>query len=226
MSDDYRPNFSKNSVKKKHRRVIVFLSLILVMAIAAIIIFIWMASRPDNSYQPEGDLKSDSFYPLKTFETPYFSFEADKTWDFIKGESSNNSFVYRSSKNGIVMRDMTVYVDSLPSNPLLTYVLPVEPVGDRFSVGEVSDHCKDYLRGKIKQGDNNPVDAVITGVRIKCQVDGTSATVGTGLKNGSYQTTLSGKKNGAKQYYLLYHDLQYTPDLDTFMAIARTFQAK
>lgn len=226
MSDDYRPNFSKNSVKKKHKRIIAALVLLLFLAVLAIAIFIWIVSRQGNEYQPQSDLKSDSFYPLKTFDTTYFSFEADKTWQFIKDESSANSFVYRSSKNGIVMRDMTVYMDSLPSNLLLTYVLPVESAGDRFSVGEVSGHCKDYLKGKIKPGDNNPVDAVITGVKIKCQVDGTSATVGTGLKNGSYQTTLAGKKNGAKRYYLLYHDLQYTPDLDTFAAIVRTFQTK
>jgi hypothetical protein len=226
MSYNYRLPLSKDPAKKKHKKAIAFLSLMLVVIICAVAVFAWYISQAGNTDQPQSDIRSDNFNPLKTFETPDFTFQTDKSWSYIKDESSANKFVYRSSKKNVVMRDMTVYVNSLPPNLLLTYVLPVEPAGDKFAPGDISNHCKSYLKNKIKLGDNNPVEATIESVRIKCQVDGTSATVGTGLVNGSYQTELTGKSGKKNRYYLLYHDLQYSPDLDTFTAIVRSFRSK
>lgn len=226
MPYNYRFAPSKDPAKRKHRLMISFLVFLLLVVACGIIIFIWYVTRAGSDDQPQSDIRSNSFNPLKTFDTPYFSFETDKSWSFISKESSNDTFVYRSSRNNVVMRDMTVFVNTLPPNLLLTYVLPVEADGNRFIPGNVSDHCKEYLKDRIKPGDNNPIDADVASVRIKCQVDGTSATVGTGLKNGSYQVSLSGKGGRTNKYYLLYHDLQYTPNLDTFTTIVRSFQAK
>lgn len=225
MKYDYRLAASKSSVNKKHRRTVKILSLLLLMIICGVLVFIWYVTRPDDSYKPQGDLRADNFNPFKTFKTPDFTFQTDKSWDYVKDDSGPGKFVYRSSKGNIVMRDMTVYVDSLPKNLLLTYVLPVEANGNSLLPGNVSDHCKTYIKG-LKPGENNPVEATVESVRIRCQVDGTSATVGTGQKNGSYQIDLAGKSGENKKYFLLYHDLQYTPNLDTFTNIVRSFHAE
>ena len=117
-------------------------------------------------------------------------------------------------------------MNSLPQDPLVTHVLPVKANTDRFDVGEVSEHCSNYLRGLIRPGDNNPIEGVVKSVRIKCQVDGTSNTVGTGLVNGSYQVPLRNSDGSLNKYYLVYRDLEFTPQFAQFVNIAWSFRAK
>ncbi|HET7673573.1 MAG TPA: hypothetical protein VFK11_03625 [Candidatus Saccharimonadales bacterium] len=220
----YSFNLSKFSILRKYKRVILFWSVMLMVVLAGYLAFIYYASMDDNPYKPQTDIKSENFNPLRTFKTPYFSFDADKSWKFVKKESTDNKFVYRSSKKNIVNSDLTVYVNSLPSDLLLTHVLPVKTRYDRFDVGDISGHCKDYLKDRIQPGNNNPMQGVVEGVSITCQVDGTSDTAGTGLVGGSYQTPLRGSR-GTNQYYLLYHDLQFMPRYADFINIAWSFRA-
>lgn len=224
MAYNHRLPYKKDPGRKKHRRSIAVLSFMLFIVISGIIFFVWYISQAGSQDQPQSDARSNNFNPLKTFESQYFTFQTDKTWKYIKDESAPGKFVYRSSKDNIVMRDMTVYVNTLPSNLLLTYVLPVTSSGESFVPGNTSDHCKTYIKD-LRPGHNNPVEVTVESVRIRCQVDGTSATVGTGMMDGSYQTMLAGK-SAKRKYFLLYHDLQYSPDFDTFKNIVRSFQAK
>jgi hypothetical protein len=226
MSYKYRSDRPKHAVLKKYRRDVFLLALVFLLTIGSLSFFIYYVSKQNNLYQPQTDVISKSFNPLKTFETPYFSFEADKSWDFVKKESTDNTFVYRSSKKNIVMRDMMVYVNVLPRNLLLTHVLPVEEAGNRFNPGDISEHCRDYLKDRIQPGNNNPIEAVVGSVRIRCQIDGTSYTAGTGKKNGSYIASLVGGNGQSNGYYLLYHDLEFTPRPSIFTNIVHSFRAK
>lgn len=226
MSYKYRSGVPNPGPPKKYKFFLIFLSLAFMLALVMYLIFMWYVSKDQNGIsQPRTEFKTDSYRPLQTFETDYFSFEADKSWSFIEKESTDSLFVYRSSAKDIVRRDLRVYVNSLPNNPLLTRVLPLDEAGDRFEAGQVSEHCKDYLKDRIKPGNNNPIQATIESVDIRCQVDGTSNTVGTGKKGGSYQVTLStgGRPN---KYYLLYNDLEYEPKFNNFVNIVQSFRAK
>ena len=221
MPYKYRFDFPKHIVLRRHKRRVRLLFLLLILFISGILIFIWYITRESKASQPQTDLKSASYDPLQTFETPYFSFEVDRSWSFVQQESSSNVFVYRSSKNNIVSRDFTVYVNTLPRNLLLTHVLPLEPDGNRFVMQGVSEHCKDYIKDKIQPGNNNPIEAIIESVNIKCQIDGTSNTAGSGQVNGSYKTKL-----GDNDFYLLYHDLEFSPRFTIFTNIVQSFRAK
>lgn len=224
MPYSYRTNLSKYRILRKHKRAILVLSVLLLIVLVIYGIFIWYIHQGDRNYQPQTDLKSKNFNPLETFKTAYFTFDTDKSWKFIPSESTNNKFVYRSFEKNITLRDLTVYIDSLPPNPLLTYVLPVEENNDRFLIGNISDHCKNYL--KTKPGDNNPVEDIIDSVKINCQVDGTSYTAGTGVKGGSYQATLTRKDGQPKKYFLLYHDLEFDPEPSQFVNITQSFRTQ
>ncbi|HYF97283.1 MAG TPA: hypothetical protein VD947_04595 [Patescibacteria group bacterium] len=211
---------------KRYKLFLILLSFVFMLVLAISLIFLWYVSRDQSGVsQPITEVKTDSYRPLQKFETDYFTFEADKSWSFVEKESTDSLFVYRSSVKDIVRRDLRVYVNSLPSNPLLTRVLTVEEAGDRFETGQVSEHCKEYLKNRIVPGNNNPIQAIIESVDIKCQIDGTSNTVGTGKKSGSYQTTLRAN-NRFNKYYLLYNDLEYEPKFHNFVNIARSFRAK
>lgn len=226
MPYKYRFYIPKSAAIKRHKRLISFLIFLLLIILVAYGIFIWYVSRGYNEPQPQSGLVSKDFNPLQTFETDYFSFNADKSWSFIEKESSKDVFVYRSSKNNIVSRDLTVYVNTLPQNLLLTRVLPVEQDGAQFIVGDVSSHCRDYLKDRIIPSNNNPIEGVVEAVSIKCQIDGTSTTVGTGKKNAGYQTELTSESGKNNSYFLLYHDLEFTPRLTSFTNIANSFKAK
>lgn len=225
MPYSYRFTLPKYRVLRRHKRAILFMCVLLFLVLACYGAFAWYVSQGDDIDHPQTDIKSKNFNPLNTFKTPYFYFEADKTWQFVKNESSPNIFVYRSSKKEIVMRDLTVYVDTLPKDRLLTRILPVEGGGDHFVAGEVSGHCKDYLKGTIKPTNNNPVPASIESVSFTCQVDSTSNTVGIGQKGGSYGAVLTGESGKSSRYYLLYHDLRFTAQYSDFVNIVRSFHA-
>ncbi|HEX5796824.1 MAG TPA: hypothetical protein VFX86_00355, partial [Candidatus Saccharimonadales bacterium] len=190
MPYKYRFTLPKHVALRKYRHLLLLLSALLFLILGCYLVFIWYISQENRIDKPQTDFKASSFNPLKTFDTPYFTLDTDKSWKFMEKESTDNKFVYRSFGKNIVKSDLIVYVDSLPKDLLLTRVLPVEPDDDRFIVGEVSGHCKTYLSDRIAPGNNNPIEGIVESVRIKCQVDGTSNTVGTGLKNGSYQTIL------------------------------------
>lgn len=219
MSYKYRLTLPKHLEVRRRKRVVRLLIFLILILLAGAAIFIWYVSRKPNINQPSSGIKSASFQPLQTFDTPSFTFEADKSWSFVENESTSNIFVYRSSKNNIVSRDLYVYVNTLPKDPLVTRVLPVEPQGNGFSPRDVSQHCKDYLKDRIYN--NSPIEGVVESVSIRCQVDGTSNTVGTGQVNGNYQTRL-----GNNDFYLLYHDLEFTPRFSVFTNIVQSFEAK
>lgn len=226
MPYNYKFTLPKYVVLRKYKRMIFILSLVLLLVVLSYLLFIWYASNENNMDQPQTDFKSKDFNPLRTFDTRYFSFDADKSWHFVAKESTATKFVYRSSSKNIVSSDLVIYVNSLPQDLLVTHVLPVRVNTDRFNVGDVSDHCRNYLQNIIRPGDNNPVEGVVEGVRIKCQVDGTSNTVVIGQVKGSYQVPLTGSDGRTNRYYIVYHDLQFTPQFAQFVNIAWSFRAK
>lgn len=225
MSYRYRFTLPKHIILRKYKSIIAVLALLLFIVIAIYLAFVWYISNENSQYQPQTEIRSASYTPLQKFQTQHFSFEADNSWSFIEKESSANIFVYRSEKNNIVSRDFTVYVNTLPQNLLVTRVLPLEPDGNKFSVSEVSEHCKEYLKDRISPGNNNPIVARIESVQIKCQVDGTSTTVGTGQVNGNYQVELKAGNGSTNKYFIVYNDLEFTPRLNTFINIVRSFRA-
>ncbi|HEX5456479.1 MAG TPA: hypothetical protein VFW77_03885 [Candidatus Saccharimonadales bacterium] len=226
MPYNYKFTLPKYVVLRKYKRIIFILTLLLLFVVLCYLLFIWYAANENKIDRPQTDFKSKDFNPFQNFSTRYFSFETDKSWHFVPKESTSAKFVYRSSNKNIVKSDLIVYVNSLPRDLLVTHVLPVRINTDRFSVGDVSGHCRDYLKDIIRPGDNNPVEGVVDGVRVKCQVDGTSNTVVIGQVKGNYQVPLTGSNGKVNEYYIVYHDLEFMPQFAQFVNIAWSFRAK
>lgn len=224
MAYKYSLSLPKSASVKKHKLAIFLLITLLLFVGLACLILVWViASETKSVEQPKTNVNSVSYQPLQTFQNQYFSFEADKSWAFMPNESSTNVFVYRSSKNNLVIRDLKVYVNTLPSNLMVTRILPVEADGDRLKIGEISEHCRQYL--PRAPTDNNPINVNILSVTFRCQVDGTSNIAGSGQVNGSYQTELKSDSGGGRKYFLLYNDLEFTPNFNNFINIAKSFRA-
>ncbi len=225
MAYRYKISSPKIWSLRKHKKIIASLVIILFLLICSYLFFIFYIAKEKPIEQPKTEVHTGSFNPLQTLRTPYFSFEADNSWSFIEQESSADTFVYRSSKKNIVSRDLRVYVNHLPQNQFVTYVLPLEADGDQFSFEAVSDHCRDYLKDKIQPGNNNPIEASVESVNIKCQIDSKDTKVGTGQKDGGYLTQLTSESGKSNKYFIVYRDLEFTPRLSIFTNIVSSFRA-
>ncbi len=197
--------------------------LILVVAFASVLL--WQRRGENSSPDTSGRTTTTNYQPYKTFTTDYFSFQTDKNWEAVPAESTPTSFVYRAYKNKLVERDLTVYINQLPPRLMLTYVLPVEVSGNRLLTDDVSEHCRTSVPADFLAKSRNPTETVINGVHFTCQTDGTSVTIGTGVKGASYQADMSHRGSSA-QYFILYRDVSYTARPQLFKTIVDSFKSQ
>jgi hypothetical protein len=202
------------------------LFVLLVIIIVVVFLALWfLRQQNDDSGQATSRGETTFNNPFKTFKTDYFKFKTDKSWKYVPEESTPSSFVYRSSKNKLVLRDLTVYINTIPSNILLTRVLAADAGKTGFKSIEISPHCKDVLPSGYLDSSRNPVDVTMDGVTFACQVDSSQTTIGTGTRGGGLGASLSRKNGSRAQYFLLYHDLEFTPKTSVFEDIVEQFQS-
>ncbi|HSX24061.1 MAG TPA: hypothetical protein VLE74_03110 [Candidatus Saccharimonadales bacterium] len=214
---------------RRRIRIISLLILLLLALIAAVLLAantIWRHPGQNSPSQSSSKAQTTNYQPYTTFNTPYFTFQADKSWQAVPAESTPNTFVYRGFRNKLVERDLTVYINTLPLNLMLTYVLPAQVIGGQLASGDISRHCSTYLPPDYVAHSRNPAPATVDSVSFTCQTDGTSVTIGTGMRGGSYQITMVRKGGSTAKYFLLYHDLSFTPRPAIFKAIVDTFKAQ
>lgn len=224
----YSSAVPEHVIRRLNRWLMVGLLFILfVVLIVAVSLTLWFLNlRDEESSQPTSLGETTVNNPFKTFKTDYFVLKTDKTWRFIPEESSANSFVYRSYKKGLVLRDVTVYVNTLPSNLLLTGVLSADAGKDRFKVRSISDHCREALPKNYLQTSRNPAEVTIDGVSFTCQADNDQAIIGTGISGSGLSANLDREDGTQAGYFLLYHDLEFTPKRSIFQDIVENFRSR
>ncbi|OGL30582.1 hypothetical protein A3F37_01795 [Candidatus Saccharibacteria bacterium RIFCSPHIGHO2_12_FULL_41_12] len=154
--------------------------------------------------------------------SPYFQFQANKSWAQATSDSTGNKFVYRSLRDSLIERELTIYVNGSPSLSA-TRVLPVNLKGTaEFLPQAVSDHC-----GKTFPTKQQSIQSVtLDRVNFNCQPDSTAYTVFVGLVGGSTQIALT-RPNGQKAMYTIYYsDVTATPSVSHLSEIISTFQAR
>ena len=215
-------------IRRMNRWLMVgLLFILLIITVVAVALAIWFFNQQeDDSSQPTSRGETTYNRPFKTFKTSYFQFKTDKTWKFIPEESSPNTFLYRSYKSGLVLRNMTVYVDSMPSNLLLTRILSADARRDGFKVRQISNHCKKALPPNYLETTRNPANVTIDGVSFTCQADNDQTIIGTGISGNGLGANLARKNGGQAQYFLLYHDLEFTPKTSVFKDIVENFTSR
>jgi hypothetical protein len=223
-------NYRADHYRKLRRRIriISLAMLVLVLAIAAILLitnYVYRHRGNNSPAQESANTKTIDYQPFTTFTTAYFSFQTDKSWQAVPAESTSTIFVYRSSRNNLVERDLTVYVNTLPINLMLTYVLPAQAKGNQLASSNISEHCRNYVPPSYLASSRNPVSVTFETVRFTCQTDSTGVAIGTGSRGGSYQLVMPRKNGTAAQYFLLYNDRAFTHKPDIFKAIADSFHS-
>jgi hypothetical protein len=215
-------------IKRFNRWLMAGLLFICLVVLAVVVsLALWfLHQQNENAAQPSSRGETTINNPFKTFETDYFTLKADETWQFVREESSSNTFVYRSFRNGLVLRDVTVFVNTLPPNLLLTGILSADAAGDRFKIRGISGHCKKALPPNYLDATRNPADVIIDGVSFTCQADNDQTILGTGIRSSGLSASLK-RQNGTRAgYFLLYHDLESNPKTAVFKDIIEGFRSR
>lgn len=159
------------------------------------------------------------------FRTPYFQFQAGKTWTEVAKETTDNKFVYRALKGPIVEHDLTIYVNPSIQQLDATRIQPVEPQPDgTLKVTEgISDHCDTTLPAGNK--DREQV-MNLKGVTFMCDADDTIYDVLVGKVKGTPFMDLIRPDGSTARYVISYRDLTASPSGRELREIVRSFQTR
>jgi hypothetical protein len=168
---------------------------------------------------------------------PTFTLELPGTW---KETERNNDAGAKTLKWDIVAKGgigrwVRLYIDTIPADYPVNYVLPVTSEGDRVHAGPMSDQCVTFTPGAVKETQHDvsvPIDqaalpSTYQGVKFIC--DNTHVTyqrVGTSSPGGINSVTITGTKSGAHKYFFVYDDSYFHPDYNSFASIVESFKAK
>lgn len=161
------------------------------------------------------------------FRTPYFQFQAGKSWVEAARESRHNTYVYRSFRGTLIEDELTVYVN--PPENLLTSLKStrVQPVtinadGSLEAAGGISESCST----SVKTVNRDPAPVKLEGVSFTCHVDSTIFDVLAGQVEGSPLLAMRRPNEEAIKYVLYYKDLRAMPSGRELKEIVDSFQAR
>ncbi len=222
-------NHAKQRRFLRFAKILVFIIILLiVLAVAAIIIDSIIEKNksvpPSEATKPVTSTVQSS---AEVFTSAYFQFQTDKNWRAIANESTSTKFVYRRGTDNLVSADMTVFINSSPSDNQATRVLPVTVGEDDFRLNAsfVSEHCNSKLPKDIK-ANTGELPITLNSVRFLCDVDGTNYTVIVGLENGTEAMKLNRPDGTSANYIIFIRDLRSSPNPQEFEKIIDTFQIR
>jgi hypothetical protein len=160
---------------------------------------------------------------INIFKTPYFQFQADKTWLEVPTESTSSKYVYRSLRSNLIEHELVVYVNQIPANLKSNRILPVTiKSGSELTATKVSDHCAKLITGSRL----GAPEVVMDKVKFSCDADSTNYSVLVGAIDGTPRLTLQRPDKTSAAYALYYTNLRATPDANQILNITNSFQAR
>lgn len=156
-------------------------------------------------------------------QSDHFSFTSTAHWEFVRNDSTiPTKYVYKSTNNGIVKHELTVYLNEVPSDLKVTYILPVSsPDGLQLIPGELSPKCS-----VPKGASQNPVRQIYKGISYICIPDRLEMIVGAGQTDNGYKIILTDRDDNSSTIGFFYRDLTATPTIETFTELVRSFKLK
>ncbi len=211
-----------------------FIFAVIVLIVAGFATYFYISYIRDNNRNTDESStsqKTNSVVSSKIsiFKSPYFQFQANDGWAEVPTESSQNRFVYRSFRSGLLEQDLTIYVNQIPADLRPTIVFPVDIVKDndngaRFKPNTVSDHC-----GKTFTPDQHLKDVnIITlkNVTFACFGDINQYNVIVGKNGGETNVTLLRPDGSTAVYTMYYRDLRAVSGPTDINQIVASFQTR
>ncbi len=162
---------------------------------------------------------------INIFRTPYFQFQADRTWREIEIDRKPDTFVYRSFNGNLVQHEIIVEINRgaqiTLANEQTSRVLPVEESNNSLvAVGDISPHCSELLVDKTSEQQQF---VTYKQVEFPCNPDSSQFVVLVGQVAGNH---LIEKKtaDGIRTYKITYRDSTFTPTGRPLPGIINSFQ--
>lgn len=209
---------------RRFRIVLLAVLIIGILAITVLSIDIFITKKQNNTPSESTPETTATYNPsVKIHRTAFFQFQTDQSWSFIKNESTDNKFVFRSLRGRLVEHDIAIYVNQNIS-PEASRVLPAELKTDQSLVaGFVSDHCQMSLPKNAVQLSQT---ANIQGAEFTCDYDAADYSVVVGLRGGKVPFELVRPDGTKVTYAMIYHNLRATWDDAQLRQIVDSFQTR
>lgn len=234
MSVRYRYN---HRAVKRHHIVGIVLG-ISILIISAIVLLIMWDMRRSQSTGVEGTSRvvgqvvgEDS--ATQAIDHELFSFTLPADWKELKrvNLSTERSITWASTKANDSARELTIYIDTIPSDMPVNRLLPVTVQGNKLSPGTVSANCATFTQG----GNSNvqassqlkPTQARWEGVDFICNLTNVVLNhVGVGSGAAINTVPIVGPSKGAHKYFFLYNDQNIQPNYTILSDALSSFIAK
>lgn len=228
---------------KRPKKLYLFEIIAIVTVVAgALFAFYWFVIRQEKSAaisNNDSPLTSrievaDSFTKINE---PTFQMSLPGTWKETERsqDPTHKTIKWDYVAKGGVGRWLRIYIDTIPSDYSVVYVVPVSSDGDKITAEAASDHCSQFTAGATKPEQTNNPPAGVTdkmatswnGVKFFC--DGAHPLyqrLGTSSKEAVNSVSVTGPSRGKHKYFFVYDDAYYNPDYTLFLTILDSFRAK
>ncbi len=199
-----------------------FLIVAIVAAIGVAVYIWWLAVRPEQVQQSE--LRQGETVSAKVFtiENEYFTYVSEVNWELNEVESKPpGTYVYVRKSDGLVHGVLTVYLQTVPADTKVTYVLPVEPEGSSLLPGELSPKCSVPKGSRL-----DPIRQVYQNISFICIPDRQEMIIAAGQPGSSYAIKLDGSTKSVQAIGLVYRDTQFSTTPQVFTAITKSFKLR
>ena len=219
---DYHYDENVHRRLRKRRRFKVAAWALAGTLVVAVALVIWDGLRSDTTVSVQTPPQTRAaIIEQAVFDEEPFRLTADSTWRKIESREQTD-YHYQSFSDNLVRRDLRIYVNFVPSEFAVTYVLPIEVEANRLIPLTISPHCKSLVPDKKSPRDQTTEWA---GVRFLCDPDSTAYVVATSHNQSGYSTVVKNGEN-ANRFFFVYRDLEPEPRLETFANLLRNFEAK
>lgn len=216
----YDENLHRRAARKRRAKVAGYALIGTLVIVVALVIFDGLRSDTTVTNQTTQQTLARTTERM-VFDEELFRFNADTTWQKISSREATE-FHYQSFVSNLAKRDLRIYVNEIPVEFPLTYVLPVEVEGNRIVPLSFSPHCKNLVKDKKSKRDQTVTWA---GVSFLCDPDSPLYIVGTSHNQDGYGTIVEGA-DSRRRFFFVYRDLEPNPRLETFANLLRSFEAK
>lgn len=162
---------------------------------------------------------------INIFRTPYFQFQADKSWREVTDQGDPKRFVYRSYSQQLVQHELVVEVDDIKSvvlaNENTTRVFPVIIENSRLVPdGNVSEHCNTMVEEDSKE----QVRLSYKEAEFPCNPDGSSFVSAVSVISDDEIIEHTNDDGVSRQFKLTYQDSTFSPNGRPLFGILNSFQ--
>jgi len=168
-----------------------------------------------------------------TIHEPTFTIQLPTDWVQTAATDvpSSHSITWQATAKNYNDRILQIFIDNIPTSTPVNAELPIQVVGNRFTVGVLSQNCSNFTPGgtqnDIQAETLAPKQTEWDSVNFMCDLARfTDNQIGTGTVGSQINTTtITGPKSGTHSYFFLFSDRNIVPDETILYNALASFRA-